>query len=208
MVTLIGTVVFVLNITRTFITFDIPVGCCTFHISQQKHFHSQQISKLMVWWFFIFCQHLYKHQCCFTECYASSKNIYNIYTCCWPPIYLCTSHWCSRSSAFSWEIYPSIRIVFSDIPNTPKTCITFGICISDILSIQTPNIFVHILLMLQKFHIFPGHLPKHQVCCFLDILDTPRTCITFGIFIYNISDIQPSIYLCTSCWFSRSSAFS
>ena len=62
------------------------------------------------------------------------------------------------------------------------------------------------LCMLRKFRIFLGHLPEHPDCFFPDIPDTPRTCITFGIFILNISDIQQLIYLCTFSWCSGSSA--
>ena len=39
---------------------------------------------------------------------------------------------------------------------------------------------------------------------FSDIPDTPRTCVTFDMFISDISDIQQLIYLCT---FSGRSAF-
>ena len=69
-----------------------------------------------------------------------------------------------------------------------------------------PHLFVHILGMLWNFCIFSGHLLKHQGCFFSDIPDTPRTCITFGICISDISDIQWLIYLCTFCWCSGSFA--
>ena len=69
---------------------------------------------------------------------------------------------------------------------------------------EHPHLFVH---MLQKFCIFSGHLPEHQGCFLSDIPDTPRTCITVGIFISDISDIQQLIYLCTFSWCSGSSAF-
>ena len=65
---------------------------------------------------------------------------------------------------------------FSDILHIPRTCITL---ISDMSDIQLPNLFVHIWLMLQMFYIFPRHFPKHHGCFFLDILDTPGTCIIF-----------------------------
>ena len=54
---------------------------------------------------------------------------------------------------------------------------------------------------------FLGHLPEHQGCFFSDIPDTPRTCITCGIFILDILDIQQLIYFCTFSWCSRSSTF-
>ena len=60
------------------------------------------------------------------------------------------------------------------------------------------------LYMLRKFCIFSGHLSKHQDCFPSGILDTPRKCITFGIIISDISDIQQLIYLCIC---SGSSAF-
>ena len=91
----------------------------------------------------------------------------------------------------------------SDTPDTPRTCITLGIFISDISDIKH---FIY-LCMLRKFRIFLGHLPEHQGCFLSDIPDTLRTCITFGIFISDISDIQQLIYLCTFSWCSGSSAF-
>ena len=91
----------------------------------------------------------------------------------------------------------------SDTPDTPRTCITLGIFISDISDIKH---FI-CLCMLRKFRIFLGHLPEHQGCFLSDIPDTLRTCITFGIFISDISDIQQLIYLCTFSWCSGSSAF-
>ena len=63
------------------------------------------------------------------------------------------------------------------------------------------HLFVH---MLWKFHIFSGHLPEHQDCFLSGIPDTLRKCITFGIIISDISDIQQFIYLCTC---SESSTF-
>ena len=76
---------------------------------------------------------------------------------------------------------------------------------------STTHLFVHILLMLWKFHIFPGHLPEHQDWFFSDISHISGTFITsvhVGNFILDISDIQPPIYLCTSSWCSGSSAYS
>ena len=59
------------------------------------------------------------------------------------------------------DIYPSTgAIFFSDIPNTPRTCITFDIFILDIPDIK----HLIYLCMLQKFCIFLGHLPEHQGC--------------------------------------------
>ena len=78
----------------------------------------------------------------------------------------------------------------SDTPDTPRTCITLGIFISDISDIKH---FIY-LCMLQKFRIFLEHLPEHPDCFFPEIPDTPRTCITFGIFILNTSNIQQLIY--------------
>ena len=111
---------------------------------------------------------------------------------------------------------------FSGIPDTPRKCITFGIIISVICLTRAVFFFrysghsqdmyyiwhiyfgyfghsaVHLFVhMLQKFHIFSGHLPEHQGSFFSDIPDTPRTCITVGIFILDILDIQQLIYLCT-----------
>ena len=182
---------------------------------------------------------------------ANSEDIYDIYTCCWPPTHFCTSHWCFGSSASSWDIYPSIWVVFFlDILHISRKCITF---IAEILYIVLINLSVHIWLMLQKFLILPGHIPEHQSCLFqifqtipqhvlhlafwfqifwtldasflcahsadapevlhffqdiylstraffVDILDTPRICITFGILMLDILDIQHLIYLCTFCW--------
>ena len=51
--------------------------------------------------------------------------------------------------------------------------------------------------MLRKFRIFSGHLPEHQGCCFFGYSGHSKTCITVGIFISDISDIQQLIYLCT-----------
>ena len=110
-----------------------------------------------------------------------------------PPIYLCKSCWCSRGSAFFQDIYLSIRAVFFRLFEHfwDMYCIYFRH-----FGHLAPNLFVHILLMLRKFCIFPGHLPEHQGCFFSDIPDIPRTCIPFvhvnGIFTLDISDIQPS----------------
>ena len=50
-------------------------------------------------------------------------------------------------------------------------------------------------------------LPEHQRCFFSDILDAPRTCGIFDIFILDILYIQQLICLCTFSWCSKSSAF-
>ena len=103
-------------------------------------------------------------------------------------IYLCTFCWCSRSSAFFRTFTQAPGLFCSDIPDTPRKCITFDIFISDISDIQqliylcnmyyiwyiyfryfgcaAPHLFLHILLMLWKFCIFSGHLPEHQGCFF------------------------------------------
>ena len=61
------------------------------------------------------------------------------------------------------DIYLSTGAVFfPDIPDTPRTCITFDIFISDISDIK----HLIYLCMLQKFHIFLGHLPEHKGCFF------------------------------------------
>ena len=70
-----------------------------------------------------------------------------------------------------------------------------------------PHLFVHILLMLWKFHIFFRTFTQAPGLFFSDILDTSRICITFGIFISDILDIQHLIYLCTFCRSSRISRF-
>ena len=62
---------------------------------------------------------------------------------------------------------------FSDIPQIPETCIAFvhmgGTCY---LEHSAPNLFVHIPLILHKFHIFQGHLHKYQSCFFFWIFHT------------------------------------
>ena len=58
------------------------------------------------------------------------------------------------------------------------------------------HLFVHILLMLRKFRIFFRTFTRAPVLFLSDIPDTPRTCVTFGIFISDISDIKHLIYLC------------
>ena len=119
-------------------------------------------------------------------------------------IYLCTFSWCSRSSAsFSGHLPEHWGCFFPDILNTPRTCITFDIFISDISDIK----HLIYLCMLQKFRIFLEHLPEHQGCFFSDIPDTPRICVTFDMFISHIPDIQQLIYLCTFSWCSGSSTF-
>ena len=70
-------------------------------------------------------------------------------------------------------------LFFSDIPDTPRMCITFDIFISDIPGIK----HIIYLCMLRKFRMFLGHLPEHQGCFLSDIPDALRTCITFGKFI-------------------------
>ena len=59
-----------------------------------------------------------------------------------------------------------------------------------------PYLFVHVLLMLQKFHIFFRMFVQAPRLFFFGYSDTPRTCITLGIFISDIWDIQHLIYLC------------
>ena len=59
-----------------------------------------------------------------------------------------------------------------------------------------PHLFVHILLMLQKFRIFFRTFAQAPRLFSFGYSDTPRTYITFGIFISDISDIQHLIYLC------------
>ena len=112
---------------------------------------------------------------------------------------MCT---CSGSSAFFQDICPSTRdVFFSDILASPKTCITVGIFISDISDIQQ---LIYLCTCSRSSIFFQDICPSTRVILFLDIPDTPRTCITAGIFISYISDIQHLIYLCTC---SRSSAF-
>ena len=114
-------------------------------------------------------------------------------------IYLCT---CYGSSAFFQDICPSTRVVFlSDIPDTPKTCIAVGIFILDILDIQQ---LIYLCTCSGSCVFFQDICPSTRVVFFPDIPDTPRTCITVGIFISVISDIQQVIYFCTR---SGSSAF-
>ena len=91
---------------------------------------------------------------------------------------------------------------FSDILNTPKTCVTFDIFISYISDIQ----HLTYLCMLWKFHIFFRTFTWAPGLFSSDIPDTPRTCIRFGILIVSISDTQQLIYSCKSCWCSGSSA--
>ena len=59
-----------------------------------------------------------------------------------------------------------------------------------------PHLFVHVLLMLQKFCIFFRTFAQAPRLFFFGYSDTPWTCITFGILISDISDIQHLIYLC------------
>ena len=95
--------------------------------------------------------------------------------------YLCTFFWCSGSSAFFFGTFTQAPVLFfSDIPDTPRTCITFGIIISDISDI---NHLIY-LCMLRKFHIF-----------FMTY--TWASGLFFPAFAHSSS---PSIYLCTSGW--------
>ena len=100
-----------------------------------------------------------------------------ILTCTWPV-----------NSAFSRDTFLDTQVAFSGFPHIPGTCTAFlhvvGLCRifshqimcvhpSDALKIPDfPGTFTqtwvfcfgfwYILKMLQKFHIFPGHLPRHR----------------------------------------------
>ena len=66
-----------------------------------------------------------------------------------------------------------------------------------------PHLFVHILLMLQKFRIFSGHLPKHQGCFFLDI-QTLSGHVLHLAYLFQIFQTFSTSFIC-AC--SGSSAF-
>ena len=97
---------------------------------------------------------------------------------------------------------------FSDIPQIPRTCITF-VYVAGIFYFKhlAAKLFVHILQLLWKFHSFLN-MYMGRVFFFLDILHIPRTCSTFS----HMSDILYLDiwllnYLCTSCRCSENSAF-
>ena len=92
---------------------------------------------------------------------------------------------------------PDHHCCFSlNIPDTPRTCITSDMFISDISDIPQLIYLCTFSWCSGSSASFSGHLPEHWGCFFLDIPDTPRTCITFDIFISDISDIKHLIYLC------------
>ena len=91
--------------------------------------------------------------------------------------------------------------MFSDIPDTLRTCITFDIFISDTSDTQH---LIYLCTCSGSSEFFQVIYPSTRDVFFSDIPDTLRTCITFGIFISDISDIQQLIYVCTC---SGSSAF-
>ena len=64
-----------------------------------------------------------------------------------PPISLCTSCKCSGNSAFFQDIYKEMRVHF------------FRFSAQDMYYLCT-NLVVHILQMLRKFRIFPGHFTQ------------------------------------------------
>ena len=156
-----------------------------------------------------FLGHLPKHQGCFF-----SDILYTLGTCITfgifisdisdiqQLIYLCTFSWCSRSSAFFFRTFTQAPVLFlSDIPDTPRTCITFGIFISDISDIK----HLIYLCMLQKCRIFFRTYTRASGLFFSAFSHSSSTCL---IFISHTLDIKPLIYLFTSCWSSGSSAFS
>ena len=245
----------------------------------------------MLWKFCIFTGHLPKHHgCLFQTFWTFPEHVLDLFQTFQKfssPIYLCTSGWRSRSSAFFQDVYPSTRAVFVGYSGHSLhlyytwhiyfryfgqifwTFSTSFICAHSMDAPEVPHffwhlvphLFVHILGMLWNFCIFSGHLLKHQGCFFfgysrhsqdmyyiwhmyfryfrhpvahlfvhillmlwkfrtfcmtfiwvpglflLDILDTPKTCVHLAYFISDISDIQCLIYLCTFCWFPRSTAF-
>ena len=79
----------------------------------------------------------------------------------------------------------------SGILDTPRKCITFDIIVSDISDIQQ---LIYLCTCSGSSAFFQVICLGTRAAFFSDIPDTPRTCITFDIFISDISDIQQFIY--------------
>ena len=184
---------------------DTPWTCITFGIFISDISDIQHLIYLcMLWKFRIFLGHLPEHQSCFFLDILDTprtsvtfkifmSGISNIQYL----IYLCTFCWCSGSSAFFSGHLPDHHSCFSlNIPDTPRTCITSDMFISDISDIPQLIYLCTFSWCSGSSASFSGHLPEHWGCFFPDIPDTPRTCITFDIFILDISDIKHLIYSC------------
>ena len=97
----------------------------------------------MLWKFCIFTGHLPKHHGCLFQTFQKFSS----------PIYLCTSGWRSRSSAFFQDVYPSTRAVFVGYSGHSLHLYYTWHIYFRYFGHSAPHLFVHIPWMLQKFHI-------------------------------------------------------
>ena len=94
---------------------------------------------------------------------------------------------------FAW-LQTSSTISFNHSQSTAAS-IAFGILISNISDIQCLIYLCTFCWCSRSSTFFQDICPSTRVV-FFGYMDTPWTCITFGIFISDISDIQHLIYLC------------
>ena len=85
----------------------------------------------------------------------------------------------------------ALGLFSSDTPDTPRTCITLGIFISDISNIKH---FIY-LCMLQKFRIFLGHLPEH-LDCFFRIFQTLPGHVLHLAYLFRIFRTLSTSFIC------------
>ena len=157
----------------------------------------------ILWKFCIFPEHLPEHQpCLFQTFHTFPRHV----------LYLLQTFQTFSSPVHIWLMFQMLPIFsghlpnhqggfFLDIPDTPRTCSTFGIFISGISDIQQ---LIYVCTCSGSSAFLQEIYTSAMAVFFSDIPDTLRTCITFNIFISDISDIQHLISVCTC---SGSSAF-
>ena len=137
--------------------------------------------------FCIFLGHFPGHPGCFFEFSTHPWDMYCILTCGWPMLFQIFIHQIMC-------VQPADALKILHFPGTFTW--TWGLCSFG---------FWYILKMLQKFRIFPGHLPRHRVF-FLGFLDTTSwRCSSFSWDIYtDMGLFFPGIsanYIMQMLWF-------